>query len=303
MIRALTASIATRRRPLFIVAWLTLNAALLAHPGVRYLGSLNHDWHEWLEVPERLANGTLYEVTSNFWFLWSPIAAALLAHVFVPLGYSWWLALHLAALPLLRDWWLIGLTVVSVPFWVDTINGNTVAFVFVAGALALRGSRIGTMASLALFVLMPRPLAAPLVVWLLWKRPESRLPFVVMGVVTLGVSVWTGYLADWLHSLLGVSGANTAHFANLSPTALVGLAWLIVGIPLAAWLTLHGHVGMAGLAMSSYVLPMYPLVLLWEWIERPSRAWTVGSNSKDRFAGGVGRRLTQLIEPSSTRDR
>lgn len=246
----------------WITAYLALQGLLLLHPGVRYLGSFNHDWHAWLKVRPLIEAGDLYNPTH--WFLWSPIAMWLMAYVVVPLGYSWWLALHLAAVPLLRDWRLIALTLVSVPFWVDTINGNSVVFVFVAGATALRGSRTGALASLALLVLMPRPVAFPLAVWLLWKRPYTRLPFLAMGAVTLTVCLVTGYLDDWIGFLFAIGLDNTTHFANLSPTALVGMAWMIVGVPLAAWLTWKGRVGLAGLAMSPYVLPMYPLVLVWD---------------------------------------
>jgi len=141
--------------------------------------------------------------------------------------------------------------------------------VFVSGAVALTGSRWGGLIYLALCILMPRPVQAPLAVWLLWKQPGLRWPFVGMILVTLGVSLWSGYLDDWLRVMLTLGGANNEHFANLSPTKILGSAWLIVGIPLAAWLTWKGRVGLAGMAMTPYALPGYLLVLLWEWPRTP----------------------------------
>jgi len=166
--------------------------------------------------------------------------------------------------PLLRDWKLSALTLLSVPFWVDTIIGNTVVFVFAAGAVALNGSRWGALTYLALCCLMPRPLQAPLALWLLWKRPDLRLPFVGMVAVTLGHAIASGYLVDWITALVGQSSANYEHVANFGPTRILGSAWLLVGIPIGAWLTLKGRVGLAGLAVTPYLLPAYFLVLLWE---------------------------------------
>jgi hypothetical protein len=51
---------------------------------------------------------------------------------------------------------------------------------------------------------------------------------------------------------------------DLGPTRFLGMAWLIIGVPLAAWLTWKGRVGWAGLAMSPYVPPVYLMLLLFE---------------------------------------
>lgn len=51
---------------------------------------------------------------------------------------------------------------------------------------------------------------------------------------------------------------------NFSPTRLIGVVWLLIGVPLAAWLTWKGRVGIAGLAMTPYLLPPYLLMLLWD---------------------------------------
>jgi len=288
MIRALPAAITTRWRLLFVLGWLALNAALLTHPGVRYLLLLPHDWEELIRLTARLGTDELYWFGGEpTWFVWSPIAAWLLAGVFIPLGYSVWLGLHLASLVVIRNWRVAVLALVSVPFWADTIGGNTFVFVFAAGAAALSGSRWGAIVYLALCCLMPRPIQLPLAVWLLWKRPDVRLPFGAMVAVTLTVAVASGYLVDWVGSLLAIGRTNAVHFANLSPTKLIGPAWLVIGVPLAAWLTLKGRVGLAGLAISPYLLPGYLLVLLWAWLERSTRPDVSTPNHTQRPARGT----------------
>ena len=280
MTGALPEWIVTRRRLLFIVGWVALNAALLTHAGVRYLLLLPHDWVELGELAARVGTSELYWLGGEpTWFVWSPIAAWLLASVFIPLGYSMWLGLHLASLVVIRNWRVAVLALVSVPFWADTIGGNTFVFVFAAGVVALSGSRWGAIVYLALCCLMPRPIQLPLALWLLWKRPDVRLPFAAMVAVTLAVAVASGYLVDWVGSLFAIGRTNDVHFANLSPTKLIGPAWLVIGVPLAAWLTLKGRVGLAGLAISPYLLPGYLLVLLWEWVERSSIPGSAGTPS------------------------
>ena len=263
-----TAATVPWRPVVLVAAFVTLNFAMLDHPGIRYLMVLPHDWSAFAELPVRLNQGTVYE--PSYWFVWSPVAAWLLASVFIPLGYSWWLGLHLASVVLLRSWKLVALAVLSVPFWVDTIGGNTFVFVFVAGSLAIRGGRWGTWAYLALCCLMPRPIQLPLAIWLLWRRPDARVPFTVMVLITLGYASWSGMLGDWLRILTALGVTNSDHFANLSPTKLFGSAWLVVGVPLAVWLTARGRVGLAGLMLTPYALPGYLMVLLWDGWRTPN---------------------------------
>lgn len=262
---------------LFATAWLALNVLLLAHPGVRYLGTFNHDWHAWLKLQPLIEGGRLYD--PHHWFVWSPLAMWTLAYLFVPLGFTTWLTLHLAVVPLVRDWRLFLLAIASVPLWVDTISGNTFVFVFVAGSAALLGSRIGIVASLVLFVMMPRPVALPLIAFLLWKRPWTRLLMLVLVVVTVLHAGLVGELGGWVGNMLAIGRSNYDHFANLAPTKLVGPWWLLVGIPLAFWLGVRGRVGLAGLAMSPYALPGYLLVLLWEWLQPAPAAEKPGESS------------------------
>ena len=131
--------------------------------------------------------------------------------------------------------------------------------------------------------------------WLLWKRPDVRLPFAALATVTVVFAIASGYLVDWLSVLVAIGRTNDIHFANLSPTKWIGPAWLVIGVPLGAWLTLKGNVGLAGLAISPYILPAYPLALLWEWIHRPSDSSAVdasaSSTTSDREPIAFNRQL------------
>jgi hypothetical protein len=241
------------------VVMLALNTAVaLASPGIL----VPQDWWMWEQLPERIASGAVYAHGDGYYFTWSPLAALLLGWVIVPLGYPIWFAAHLAVLPLLRSSALMMLILVSVSFWVDAIVGNGMIFVAVAGTVALRGSRSAALISLVLFVLMPRPLQLPLVGWLAWQDRRLLVPFAVMIVISAAAVIVTGW--NWLGGLAAQSSAVEAG-ANLAPTALSGPAWLIIGIPLAAWLTARGRLGLAGLAVSPYLFPHHLLALAWEW--------------------------------------
>jgi hypothetical protein len=247
-----------------------LNLVLLAHPLTGLLLAMPHDWVVFAELPGRLDEGTLYGRGPLYIWVWTPAAAWIMATVFVPLGYPLWLGLHLASVAALRQWRLIALTVVSIPFWVDSIMGHMMVFVLVAGAMALRGSRIGSIAYVVLTVLAPRPLQVPLLIWLLWNRPELRIPFVVASLTVVVHAVASGYAVEWLTMATSFSASTNA--GNLGPSALFGTGWMVVGVPLSAWLTLRGRVGLAGLALSPYVLMQYWLVFLWEIAPRRKQA-------------------------------
>jgi hypothetical protein len=217
------------------------------------------DWWMWEQLPRRIASGTVYDHGLHYDWVWSPIAALLFAWVIVPLGYTVWFGLHLAVLPFLRRWWMIVASLASLPFWIDAVMGNAMVFVVVAGVMATQGSRIGAFASIALFALMPRPVQLPLLAWILWSRPSSRLSFVGMTVLTVIVTLLTGW--DWPGALVSQAAAMDDG-ANLAPTRFLGPAWLIVGVPLAAWLASRGWLGLAGLSMSPYLFPQYFLMVL-----------------------------------------
>ena len=79
----------------------------------------------------------------------------------------------------------------------------------------------------------------------------------------------TGYVAVWIGSLLQSSAREIANDFNLSPSRFVGLAWLIIGLPLAAWLTVRGRIGWAAMAISPYLLPYYLQLLGLELVPPP----------------------------------
>ena len=218
------------------------------------LGPHNIDWKIWTAVAESPTDP--YVIVENGRFVWSPVAAWFMPAI-VFLGYWAWLGLHVAVVFLLRDWRLIGLVLVSWPFWNEAKMGNTFIFAFVAGVLALRGSRTAGWAYLFLSIIIPRPVQLPLLVWLVWKRPELRLPFVGMAAAQLALVVGLGYLEPWIEAM---RLANPG--LNIGPAAIFGPWWFAVGIPLGAWLTWKGYVGWAGLAISPYILPVYWLMAL-----------------------------------------
>jgi len=101
----------------------------------------------------------------------------------------------------------------------------------------------------------------PLLAWILWRRPEWRLPFIGVAVLAVVTAIPTGYLSNWIGSLLGSGAGEISNDFNLSPSRFLGPAWLLVGVPLAGWLTLRGRVGWATMAISPYLLPYYVQML------------------------------------------
>ncbi len=227
------------------------------------------DWTNFLRAAERFPDASLYHFAEPYAFRYSPIAAWLFGLI-APLGLTVWRLAHLAALAALRDWRLIVLVLISYPFWFDVETGNLLTFVAVAGVAALRGSQLATGMYLALFLLVPRPLAVPLTVWLLWHRPEWRLPFAAMFLAQAAIVVALGLAGPWLTALMSSSSEFHADL-NLGPTALIGAWWLLVAIPLAAWLTWRGRLGLASIAASPYWLPYYFLMLLLELVPKYQR--------------------------------
>lgn len=219
------------------------------------------DWTVlWVHLPAALDAGELYRMPTALPYVWSPVIAPLMALI-VQVGYWPYFALHLAALAFLRDWRPIALALASWALWVDAFGANTVTFVFVSGALALRGSRPASIVYLALLLLMPRPVQLPLAAWLLWQDRSLWRPFALMFAVHAAAVVASGYAGEWI-GIMRSYGSAAGY--NLGPTLLFGAWWLVVGLPLAAWLTLKGRVGWAGLALSPYVLPQYLLMPLAE---------------------------------------
>jgi hypothetical protein len=227
------------------------------------------DWTNFLRAADRLAQGTLYDFGGPYAFRFSPIAAWLFG-LLAPIGLTAWRLAHLAALVFLRDWRLVALVLISYPLWFDVETGNLLTFVAVTAVCALRGSRVATGLYLALFLLVPRPLALPLVAWIVWRRPEWRVPFGAMIVAEAVAVVAMGLGAAWLGALAQASSELHADL-NLAPSAIIGAWWVPIGLVLAAWLTLRGRLGLASIAASPYWLPYYFLMLLLEAVPVPER--------------------------------
>jgi hypothetical protein len=263
VIRAFT--MPTTKRVQLTMPWWQIGLYALANVPliVVGIGGAAIDWTLFADAPAAFFRGDLY-APSDVRFVWSPIAALILA-AFVPFGYVGWVALHIAVVALLANPTLILLVALSGGFWVDLAFGNTVTFVFVAGVLALRGNKLAGLASVALFVLMPRPIQVPLIAWLLWRNPSWRLPGLAIISAHLAAVLATGYGPDWIASMQAIGPQQMAPEINWGPTALIGYWWFIVGLPVGIWLAFRGYVGLAGLALSPYILPHYAIMTLLDW--------------------------------------
>ncbi len=232
-----------------------------------------------------LHDGNIYSANAQGWifYRWSPLAAYLLLPV-VAMGLGIWRLLHFLMLLALRDWRLILLAAVSWPFWADVEQGSVLTLCFVAAVLALRGSRASGALYLVLCLLIPRPLMAPVAVWLLWQHPGWRLPFVAAAAAQLGVLAAIGELGVWVRVLVGSSSEMTSG-ANMGPSALFGEWWIVLGLPLAAWLTYRGRLGLASLAASPYWLLYYLLFGLLEFVRPAVPNDARGSSASARTSG------------------
>jgi hypothetical protein len=223
------------------------------------------DW----EIMERAAalagSPDLYETrgafSGAFTFVWSPVAAYAL-QVVVPLGVWAWRVILVGGALAMPTWRLRLLMLVSWPFWTDWANGNLLTLIFLTAVYAWRGSRIGTLAFFAFALLIPRPLLAPMGLWILWKRPEWRWPFAGMFVVNALLVLSTGLGSDWIRTLLQIGPQLIDAGYNFGPSRVIGDWWLVIGLPLGVWLFWRGRVGWAGLAISPYVWAYYLFWLL-----------------------------------------
>ena len=262
LIRALPAPRPIPWKFVLLASYVGVNLVLI--PTKIVLGpDVGVDWHQFSRLPQAIVEGTIYEIESPaVRFVWSPVAAWLMAGVAL-LGYWAWAALHLVAVFMLRRPLLIVLVLVSYAFWFDVAQGNIATFVLIAGALAMAGSRGASLAYLGLLVLVPRPLMAPIAVWLLWKDRSLWRPFAAIFVIHAALVLGSGDAWTWLASLREY---ELAPGITLGPTALLGRWWLLAGIPIGAWLAWRGHFGWASLAVSPYVTPQYLLFILWELV-------------------------------------
>lgn len=199
-----------------------------------------------------------YDTGTEVPFAFSPLMVPVMV-VASSVGIWAWGLLHVGAVLLLRTPLLIVLVIGSWGFWTAFAESNPFVFAFVAGVLAMRGSRTAAIVYMALLFLMPRPVQIPLAMYLIWTMPAIRIPafglFVAHGAIVLA----TGLADDWIAIMAAVANP----WWNIGPTAWLGLGWLVAGIPLGTWLLSRGRVGWAGLAWSTYLVPhnlLMPLV-------------------------------------------
>jgi hypothetical protein len=215
------------------------------------------DWQNLARAGQLAGSAQLYEGLVIGPFRWHPMAAYLLVPL-AAIGPFVWAGLHVAAAFAFGNPRITALLLIALPFWHDALSGNVIIFVVLVAWWALRGSQLATGAYLILCLLMPRPLMAPVAIWLLWQRPEWRLPFAGMVGLSVGLAWWSGLGDDWLRVLISSPG-EVGHHLNIAPSHWFGTAWLIVEWPLAAWLTYRGRLGLASLAGSPYLFPYYLL--------------------------------------------
>jgi hypothetical protein len=244
-----------------IVAVVVLNALLVANQlSIILAGYPGADFVDYQLAAKRVWEGDLYAGGGAYVFRYSPGAAYLFTPL-VLLSPLVWRSLHVLAALALPTWPMRLLLLVSWPFAFDLQLGNVMTFVLLAAAWAVRGSRVGAVVFIGFCLLFPRPLMLPIAAWLLWKQPWLRWPAVGLFAVHAVLVIVSGQGGAWIGRLLSSTGEIGSAF-NVGPSALVGPWWLLLGIPLGAWLFWRGRAGLAGLAISPYLLPYYLMVAL-----------------------------------------
>lgn len=252
----------------------TLNVMLLTLTDWTMLrGGAGADWTIFGEAGQRaIRGGALYASEDNYAFRYSPLLAYLF-ELIAPIGPLAWRALHVVAALSLgwRSPWLAFAVLVSWPFWFDVEAGNLMIFVLVLSVWALAGRSWAIGGYLLLTLLAPRPLMLPLAALLLLTKPEWRLRFVGLFIVHSILVLATGWGPAWIGALVG-SSTEIGSMLNYGPSRLIGVAWVPIGLVLAAVLTWRRRLGLASLAASPYWLPYYFLML---FLEAPSTRPTV----------------------------
>ncbi len=241
-------------------------------------GGAGADWTIFGEAGQRAVHGgALYAAEDNYAFRYSPLLAYLFAAI-APIGPLAWRALHVVAAASLglRSPWLAVLVLLSWPFWFDVEAGNIMIFVLLLAVWSLAGRSWAIGGFLGLLLLAPRPLMLPVAVWLLWKHPRWRVPFAVMFIVQAAIVLLSGWAAPWIGALIG-SSTEIGSALNFGPSRLIGLAWVPIGLVIAAYCTWRGRLGIASLAASPYWLPYYFLMLFLESPWGRARDVTTGS--------------------------
>src|SRR5439155_11346726 len=179
-----------------------------------------------------------------------------------------WVAAHVTAAMAMPGWPLKLLVLFSWPFVDDLTSGNVVVFSLLLAAWAIRGNRFSTGAYLLLTLLIPRPMALPVLALLLWRRPWVRIPFLVMLVAHGTVVLALDPHLHWIGQLLTSLG-DVHNWFNFGPSAWIGSLWIPIGAALAVIFTKRGHLGMASLAASPYWLAYYLQFGLLEFVKPP----------------------------------
>ena len=225
------------------------------------------DWVQYVEASRRLGGGDLYAVTDTYAYRYSPLLVPVFG-LLAPLGTVAWQGLHVVAAVALPSWPLRLATLLSWPFWYDVQTGNVMVFILLAAAWALTGNRLATGAYFLLAILIPRPLMLPVAAWLLWKQPEWRLPVAAAFAAHALAVLAIGWGPEWIGTIIA-AGRDADLPSNVGPSRFIGtLPWLVIGLPLAAWLTWRGRVGFASIVASPYWLPYYLIMPLLELIRR-----------------------------------
>lgn len=234
-------------------------AKLLQVANIGLLAAFNTIGSDWTLMSEAsrvaIAGGDPYAGSG---FMWTPLGAIAFYPVSV-LGWHVWQVGHLAGALAMPTWRMRIAVLLAFPFWWDVELGNVLVFVLLAAVWALRGNPIGIGLFLTLTVLIPRPLMAPIAVWLLWQRPQWRLPFAVMAAGAVMITAGMGLLGPFIARALEAADVQS-HFYNFAPSRQFGGAWLLVALPLAIWLTWIRRLGLASVFAMPYWLPYYLLI-------------------------------------------
>lgn len=248
-------------RAVVIAVYLGLNIGLILHDAP--FAHFARDWAVWEGLAGDLATGELYRNATELPYLLSPIAAPVMAIVGL-IGPAASVALHAGFVLLLRDPMSILIVVAPWGFWTDMVGGNTLTYAFVCGVLALRGSRRWALGYFGLVMLAPRLVELPLAAWLLWTRPDLRVPAAALVVAHTTAAWLTGYLDEWIAALLALGIPEW----SIGPSHWLGPAWLAIGVPASIALTVRGRPGFAGLMLSAYWVPQYFLMPLVDVLPR-----------------------------------
>ena len=223
------------------------------------------DYPIYTTAANHLFDGTMYHWGRGYIYLYSPVFAWLMVPFAVlgPVGFLIWRAAKVVAVLAIPSWPLRILIFISWSFWMDVMEGNVAMFFLALGYWAARDRKIATWAFFALLVMVPKPIYAPLAIWILWRRPEYRIGFVALFVGHALLVLATGYAFDWLAALPGAR-QDMENVFNVMPSRLLGLWWWPFGLALAGFLVVRDHPGWAGIAASLYGGPGQELVLLFE---------------------------------------